>query len=997
MSNITVGQCNTIDATFQPSEIGHFDKINGQIWTTHAQSDGKILVGGPFYSCEKSYFMRLNANGSLDSAFSPVFKFDQSPNTSWVNIFSIITQTDGKIIIGGRFQSVNGTPRFNIVRLNYDGSVDDSFLISNGTNGDVQKVLLQSDGKIIIGGAFTEVNGVPSNNIARLNQDGSLDQSFSIGTGFTDAGGFGGFNSAVSSMDIQADGKIIVAGGFSQYNGNTLGSSLIRLNLDGSFDPTFDIYNNIDQNGNYASVYLVKIQDDGKIICAGSGGLLSQLFRLNDNGTIDNSFNITLGFDSPSINDIKIGSNGTLIIAGGFTSYNGQSRNHILRLYNDGTLDNTFNIGSGINGTYDWVNSISMLTDQSIILGGTFYSYNGNSAHNLIKINSNGDLMNDFNNIIGSRNFVNRIISQDDGKIVITGTFILPNELTNREFLRLYNDGQIDNSFSPEIVLNYDSNIQKLSNGKFYVWGGGTTLNGTPITLIRLNSDWTIDNSFIQPTINYGGIRGIFVMDNGQIIIYGTFTGINNSIKRKIARLNENGTLDLSFNTVGNSFNNMINGVNVDSNGKILVVGEFTSYNWVYCRFIARLNSNGTLDNSFSNIGDGFNGYRLYGITQLNNGKYFISGDFTYYNSTPRLRYIRFNSDWTIDNSFDINLSNAPNGNFGLALQPDGNFYCVGDFDNINGFQVRSFAKLDENGIVDTNFNPISNLNYEIHSFDVQNDGKILVGGNFNCVNNSNIVNGIFRINSSASTNQTVSTCNSYSWNGNTYTTSGTYVTNLISQSGCDSTVTLNLTINNSNSTSENITECNSYTWNGNTYTTSGIYTSNHTNINGCDSMVTLNLILNMSPTTPIITITNDTILSVSPQNGVQYQWINCDSGILIQDANEPIFSASSNGNYAVIVSNSCGSDTSNCALSMNSIFENQKNYIQLYPNPTTSTLSISGINTDFSYKISDLQGKLLKQGANDKQIEIENLPAGTYVIGISTESEVKQLRFVKL
>ena len=76
-------------------------------------------------------------------------------------------------------------------------------------------------------------------------------------------------------------------------------------------------------------------------------------------------------------------------------------------------------------------------------------------------------------------------------------------------------------------------------------------------------------------------------------------------------------------------------------------------------------------------------------------------------------------------------------------------------------------------------------------------------------------------------------------------------------------------------------------------------------------------------------------------------------------------------------------------SLSLNSVF--------LYPNPTTSTLSISGINSDFIYKISDLQGKLLKQGANDKQIEIENLPAGTYVIGISTDREVKQLRFVKL
>ena len=72
-------------------------------------------------------------------------------------------------------------------------------------------------------------------------------------------------------------------------------------------------------------------------------------------------------------------------------------------------------------------------------------------------------------------------------------------------------------------------------------------------------------------------------------------------------------------------------------------------------------------------------------------------------------------------------------------------------------------------------------------------------------------------------------------------------------------------------------------------------------------------------------------------------------------------------------------------------------NAIYLYPNPTKSTLSISGINSDFSYKISDLQGKLLKHGTNDKQIDIENLPAGTYVIGISTDSEVKQLRFVKL
>jgi PKD repeat protein len=80
-----------------------------------------------------------------------------------------------------------------------------------------------------------------------------------------------------------------------------------------------------------------------------------------------------------------------------------------------------------------------------------------------------------------------------------------------------------------------------------------------------------------------------------------------------------------------------------------------------------------------------------------------------------------------------------------------------------------------------------------------------------------------------------------------------------------------------------------------------------------------------------------------------------------------------------------------------NDLHTNQLVNLQLYPNPTKSTLSISGFNSEFSYKISDLQGKLLKQGANEKQIDIENLPAGAYTIGISTDSEVKQLRFVKL
>jgi hypothetical protein len=100
---------------------------------------------------------------------------------------------------------------------------------------------------------------------------------------------------------------------------------------------------------------------------------------------------------------------------------------------------------------------------------------------------------------------------------------------------------------------------------------------------------------------------------------------------------------------------------------------------------------------------------------------------------------------------------------------------------------------------------------------------------------------------------------------------------------------------------------------------------------------------------------------------------------------------------YAYTDSAPCYDEFGNLVVANNDELSIEKFDFSIYPNPTTSTLSISGINSEFSYKISDLQGKLLKQRANEKQIEIENLLAGTYVIGISTDNEVKQLRFVKL
>jgi uncharacterized delta-60 repeat protein len=125
-------------------------------------------------------------------------------------VAAVAVQPDGKVLIAGLFTTVNGTNRNSIARLNADGSLDGSFNPGTGVNGTVSSVALQLDGKVLIGGSFTSVNGTNRNNIARLNANGSLDGSFDPGTGA---------NGIVRSIALQSDGKVLIGGDFTTVNG----------------------------------------------------------------------------------------------------------------------------------------------------------------------------------------------------------------------------------------------------------------------------------------------------------------------------------------------------------------------------------------------------------------------------------------------------------------------------------------------------------------------------------------------------------------------------------------------------------------------------------------------------------------------------------------------------------------------------------------------------------------------------------------------------------
>ena len=242
----------SLDTSFQDPQTSGSDPFNNYVSSLALQPDGKILIGGIFVTVGgqfQNYLARLNADGSLDTSFSP-----QLGNS----VTAITLQADGKILIAGYFTTINGISRGRMARLNSDGSLDSSFqdpnLIYPGPSGaSVGTIVVQPDGKILIGGYFTSVAGQSRQFGARLNSDGTLDTGF----GLSVTGG------PVSQVVMQPYGKILLCGFFSQVNGSPQ-IALARVNTDGSLDDT--LQNVAIPSGNITAVGL---QSDGKLVVGG--------------------------------------------------------------------------------------------------------------------------------------------------------------------------------------------------------------------------------------------------------------------------------------------------------------------------------------------------------------------------------------------------------------------------------------------------------------------------------------------------------------------------------------------------------------------------------------------------------------------------------------------------------------------------------------------------------------------------------------------------------
>jgi uncharacterized delta-60 repeat protein len=353
LANLTTTQADyfipgTLDTSFN---YGVDKGADSNVQALALQPDGKVLIGGSFTSYNRDIYasdriLRLNADGSLDTSFN---NYGVATTGTDDFVFSIAVQPDGKILIGGRFTSYNGDANASdcVARLNTDGSLDTSFNYGSQTgitgNGDklfwrVYTLVLQPDGKIIVGGTFTGYNSDSNagEDVIRLSPDGTLDTSFHKVTKPIAS------ERTFYSAALQPDGKIVIGGSYYEYNHDPFfGNDILRLNADGTLDTSFDG----DGGGRAGYVTSVALQPDGKILI--SGGIDSyngdanasdMVMRLNADGRLDTSFNYAIHkITSSNINVVAVQPDGKILIGGSFVIYNSDpnTSRYIARLKGD--------------------------------------------------------------------------------------------------------------------------------------------------------------------------------------------------------------------------------------------------------------------------------------------------------------------------------------------------------------------------------------------------------------------------------------------------------------------------------------------------------------------------------------------------------------------------------------------------------------------------------------------------------------------------------------
>ena len=798
-------------------DISFNTDLEGEVRALAVQSDGKILVGGEFNfpGRPQSNLVRLYADGSLDDTFCP---HASGP----VDCLALVP--DGKMLVGGYFESIGGLPLASLVRLNADGSRDLGFqtrlLNSDGRSiGRVSGLAVQADGKIIIGGVFAFVEGVARPNLARLMANGTLDVTFATPELFNHA----------ERVLLQPDGRVLVGGGFTTNSVQRFqndpaiqsvtitggATKTLRWLRGGSAPEILEAVFEMSQDFGRTYTHL----GSGRRIAGGwelSGVALPPSGQIRASSTTAGCcggwgryqvVSSTVAFGRTPAPEISVQTETTpsLVLEDGgqwiFAPANpGTAITRTLTIINHGDL-NLKLLAARIIGP-DAESFVLVKAPANRVRGG------GGSTQVEVQFTPN--------DVLGPRRAMLQLATSDRSEHIFDLSLLAEVRLSDNADL---SDLKASNlSFSPEFdsqVTAYSGSVPFSQTSVDFTTitaqaGATVRINGVPdktswavlpginvftikvtaqdgvtekaytVTVTRaegavgaaisLSSRFKTNAFVLEPDgslllgksqssfsglifrIRPGGdydpafqpeisgdtlpeVLALIVQPDLKLVVGGRFTAVNGEPRSGVARLHRDGSLDSSFSDLG--LDGAVTGLLLQRDGKVVLWGSFTQVAGQSRSGLARLNSDGTLDTGFAPTISG--GSVACMAQQSVDDRLLIGGSFLEVNGTSRLRLARLEVDGTLDLGFNPGVDATVDC---LAVQPaDGRIVIGGSFSTVAGTARYSLARLDADGTLDASFNVYTTPGVTISTLLMQADGSMVVG------NSSPMAGSLARIN----------------------------------------------------------------------------------------------------------------------------------------------------------------------------------------------------------------------------------------------------------
>jgi uncharacterized delta-60 repeat protein len=567
----------------------------------------------------------------------------------------------------------------------------------------ISTITVQPDGKIIVGGLFKKAAGAPGDLITRLNPEGSVDVTFKL----TDFANY----YQLPIVKLQADGKIIVS----------VGAAPFRFNVDGTRDFSFSV-------PSFFSISLdsLAVQADGHVLMAGRfqsvrNGSNLNIVRLNNDGSLDTNFTPQQRGDSYKISAMESDDGGTIWVAGCFFT-----NCEIICLNNDGTLKTSF-----LTPASATTEILTMALEKSgnILVGGGFVWPHG--IANVGRMRASGSVDISFQPGFSLATIlIPKIVVDSENKVIAALA-----DLEDHTAVQRFNwDGSVDTNFSTTIISGDPTVLTLQKDGKILVASGHFTSGSFTSEFKRVNSDGTVDTGFeFNVATNY--IYTALEQPDGKILIGGAFTSMNGLATDRIARLNADGSLDQSFQSLlflGSPAieNNIVKTLTLQSDGKVLVGTELPSCGCTGAKpaGVFRLNADGSYDPTF----DSSEIVPIYVNTLLMqpDGKILVGGfqfSQTDPEATQRHGLIRLNADGSLDTTFTTPLQIGADVR-AVFIEPTGKIL-------INS--LYSILRLDSDGALDATFTiaTADDGEQDTTALSLAPDGNIYFSGSFTSVN----------------------------------------------------------------------------------------------------------------------------------------------------------------------------------------------------------------------------------------------------------------------